>query len=236
MRAVRLVYFEGCPNLDEVRSTLRAMPELSVEEVNQSELPADDPLRCYSSPSILMGERIMFGAKTDSADGGCSYGKPDAAVIRALLEESTSRSRWIAPVASLLPLIAGSFCPACIPPLAAFLSAIGIGIFAQERMMSLLYFGGIGVTMVGLVWSYAKVHRNPCPLIAAGLMVILLILERFANLSDITDSVFLYGGGIGLMVVTLWNLRMKAPCGCTKERWDCLSCFFPKRTREASCE
>jgi hypothetical protein len=230
MKVVKLIYFEGCPKLNQVRDLLRSIPGVHIEEVRQDDLPEGARFLGYSSPSVLLEGRIIYGTEINDAQGGCSIGDPDIREIQRLLSPQSKKVTWLTSVASFLPVFAGWFCPACLPPLAGFLSAIGVGIFAQEKVMTAIFFAGISLTLFGLSWSYFKVHRNICPLVAGVLMSSVLIAGRLLDLQATVDSVFLYGGGLGLMLVSLWNLRVKRPCGCTLRQWNCSSCFFPKET------
>lgn len=81
---VKLIYFEGCPNADKVRRNLtEAGIEFSL--VRQDDLPTDDPMRRYSSPSILKDDQVMFGAMTDAGGGGCSLDLPSVEEIQRRL-------------------------------------------------------------------------------------------------------------------------------------------------------
>ncbi len=81
---VKVIYFKGCPNAAKVEKNLK---EIGVEftMINQDDLPTHDALRRYSSPTILLGDEIVFGARTDSGGGGCSLGVPSVEDIRRLL-------------------------------------------------------------------------------------------------------------------------------------------------------
>ncbi len=78
MAELKLIYFAGCPNAAAARAILQesGMP---FEEVRQDDLPENDPLRGYTSPTILLGDRVVYG--TASGDAGCSLAPPDAANI-----------------------------------------------------------------------------------------------------------------------------------------------------------
>ena len=52
-------------------------------EVRQNALPEGDPLRGYSSPTILAGQRVLFGGKSEG--GACTVG--DMAALPGLLRE-----------------------------------------------------------------------------------------------------------------------------------------------------
>ena len=54
----KLIYFEGCPNADNARAIL-AQSGRAFEEVPQDDLPENDSLRAYTSPTILLGESVV---------------------------------------------------------------------------------------------------------------------------------------------------------------------------------
>lgn len=84
MCELKFIYFKGCPNISKVRSMLQELGE-SFEEVFQDDLPDNHPLKSYSSPTLLKGDKIIFGAKTSSG-GGCSLGIPLTDELREKLK------------------------------------------------------------------------------------------------------------------------------------------------------
>lgn len=68
---LKLIYFEGCPNVAQVRKRLQTAG-YRFEEIDQDTLPEGHPCRNYSSPTILKGDRIIFGTLTGSGKPGCS--------------------------------------------------------------------------------------------------------------------------------------------------------------------
>ena len=69
MPDLTLIYFEGCPNAAKARSLLEAVGK-PFQEVRQDDLPDGHPHKAYTSPSILLGERVVFGMSSDET--GCS--------------------------------------------------------------------------------------------------------------------------------------------------------------------
>jgi hypothetical protein len=81
-----LIYFDGCPNADEAKRRLRDADIDFVEE-RQDSLPKDHPHLNYSSPTLLLGEQVIFGAVTSAGgSGGCSLELPEAYEIRNRLK------------------------------------------------------------------------------------------------------------------------------------------------------
>jgi hypothetical protein len=69
---LKLVYFDGCPNVDLARITLQ-MTGFQFEEVVQNHLPEGHPLRYYTSPTIIKRTQVVFGTISGSTNGGaCS--------------------------------------------------------------------------------------------------------------------------------------------------------------------
>jgi hypothetical protein len=83
MTELTLVTFLGCPNAARARELLRRSGR-GFREVSQDDLPPGHPLRGYTSPSILAGERLIFGQA--SGEAGCSIAPLDAEVLLAALE------------------------------------------------------------------------------------------------------------------------------------------------------
>lgn len=84
MKEIRLVYFEGCPNVAKAKNSL-VSAGIEFVEVRQNELPEDHVFNGFTSPTILNGDDIIFGEKTDLA-GGCSLQVPTADEILKKLE------------------------------------------------------------------------------------------------------------------------------------------------------
>src|SRR4051794_36953888 len=71
MSTIQLITFRGCPHAGPVRAILTEA-RIPFEEIEQADLPAGDPLRGYTSPTILRDGALVLGAKTDGASLGCS--------------------------------------------------------------------------------------------------------------------------------------------------------------------
>lgn len=84
MPNLKLIYFEGCPNSMKAKLALERVG-CTFEEVEQGALPQGHPMKCYSSPTILAGDEIIFGAETGSA-GSCTLEIPTPALIREKLK------------------------------------------------------------------------------------------------------------------------------------------------------
>lgn len=84
MRNLILITFEGCPLAGKSRDMLS---EIGVKfmDVEQDNLPINDPHRFYSSPTLLEGERIIFGSRLDSGARACTLILPTLAQLKKML-------------------------------------------------------------------------------------------------------------------------------------------------------
>ena len=77
MTSIQLITFDGCPNADKFRSTLSRI-SINFEDVVQDNLEENHPLKGYSSPTILIDNKVLVGSQSNG--GGCS-------VINVSIEE-----------------------------------------------------------------------------------------------------------------------------------------------------
>ncbi len=80
-----LIYFKGCPNAQPMRKMLLQAGVEEIEEWIQDELPPGHRFLGYSSPTVMRGESLLFGTRTDAAQGGCSLSLPNLEELRELL-------------------------------------------------------------------------------------------------------------------------------------------------------
>lgn len=71
MTDLKLIYFEGCPNVARVRNNLQTAG-YRFDEIKQDPLPEGHPYKNYTSPTILKGDTLVFGTLTGSGRPGCS--------------------------------------------------------------------------------------------------------------------------------------------------------------------
>lgn len=84
---LKLIYFEGCPNVDLARKNIQTAG-YRFEEILQDDLPEGHPLKDYTSPTLLKGERVIFGTLSSLGHGGCSLEIPTAEQIKTQIEKS----------------------------------------------------------------------------------------------------------------------------------------------------
>jgi hypothetical protein len=75
MQKFRLIYFIGCPNYEPAKSLLEKAG-VEFEEVCQDEISSSDPHKEFSSPTLLMDDRIIFGSRVSGSGGGCLWKLP----------------------------------------------------------------------------------------------------------------------------------------------------------------
>ncbi len=87
---IELVYFDGCPNADEARANLRAVPTVgSWREWNLSSPDTPEQFRRYGSPTVLVDGRDVTGEGTPSDAMACrADGAPSSEVILRALGRS----------------------------------------------------------------------------------------------------------------------------------------------------
>ena len=89
---VELVYFSGCPNVDDARSNLRSAftqlgrsPEWREWNLDDTDTP--DRVRGFASPAILVSGRHLYGDQPMEvgAQACVALGAPPAAAIMAAI-------------------------------------------------------------------------------------------------------------------------------------------------------
>lgn len=73
MKNYKLLYFEGCPNYKPAKKLLDEI-DLDFISICQDNLDETNPLKNYSSPTLLRGNQIVFGS--EAIGGGCSMPLP----------------------------------------------------------------------------------------------------------------------------------------------------------------
>ena len=87
-----LVFFRGCPNAELARQLVSDL-KISCVYILQDDLSEGDPLRSYSSPSLLVGDQVVFGALTGKNSKGCSLVVPRVEEIKQTILELRSKSK-----------------------------------------------------------------------------------------------------------------------------------------------
>ena len=104
-------------------------------------------------------------------------------------------------VGSIGAVIAGSAVPCCFPFLGVFGSILGLSFLARyDDYMMWVMQALVLLALVGSLIAYRR-HRKISPLILAIASTSAIIYGINTNL----DTYFIYGGLIGLLVVSVWN-------------------------------
>jgi len=222
MLNVELIYFPGCPNVEEARSHLvRAFAEAKLTP-RWSEFRTDDPnlpghARGFGSPTILVNGRDVTGATpTDAADAcrlyadetGRRSGIPSLSSIVGALTVTQGAREPIRPWRRSLALLPGFgfallpklACPACWPAYAGILGSLGLGFLIDTRWLLPLTAIFLAVAVGALAYR-ARERRGLRPfglgIPAAGLA----LAGKFAFDSEPA----MYGGLALLVTASVWN-------------------------------
>jgi len=216
MAAIKLIYFTGCPNAGKAKEALKEIGT-EFEEICQDDLPQGHPYRNYASPTILNGDQIIFGTKTDSAS--CSFGEIDMETLKHALAKNqssnpTSSKGFLGQIGAFGSALTVGLCPVCIPAIGAFLTSVGLGFLATEAVLKPVLFVFLGLTFFGFLWSYLKEHRDWRPLALGVAMGISLYLGRYVYFGSTINLVLMYGGIVGIVLASIWNLILRKSKGC----------------------
>lgn len=213
MSAIKLIYFDGCPNAKHARAALLTAGAYDFEVIKQNELAEDHRFKRYSSPTILKDEQIIFGS--DSGNASCSFEGVDPQAIKSKLDGNFEKKGVLASVGSLGSSLVVGLCPLCIPAIGAFLSSVGLGFLVQETVLKPLLIALLAVTLLALAWSYFKEHGKLGPLalgvVAAGAMYV----GRYVYLGSSVNLFLMYGSIPALVAITFWNLRLRRSKKCS---------------------
>ena len=104
-------------------------------------------------------------------------------------------------VGSIGAVIAGAAVPCCFPFLSLFGSILGLSFFARyEATIMYLIQGLVLLALVGSIIAY-RGHRKALPLILAVASTASVLYGMNTGL----DIYYIYGGMIGLLIVSVWN-------------------------------
>ena len=102
MNDITLVYFDGCPEAKHVRAALLNAGIFGFKVVLQDTLSVSDPLRKLSSPSVLKGDELIYGVRTNGEVASCTFDHlnfPDAASLTKRFAElkriHSEKKKWI---------------------------------------------------------------------------------------------------------------------------------------------
>ena len=222
MNEVTFIYFEGCPEAKNVRAALLNAGVFGFRVVIQDQLSKDDPLREFSSPSVLKGQELIYGIRTDGNAASCTFDYINFVDETSLVKRFKELKISTLPQAnrSLTSIIGSGLttlivlkCPACIPGAVAFLSAIELGFIITPTVLKSVLVSMLILTLSGLLYSYFKYHKTIYPFIFGVLFSICLYIGRFHYFSSINQFIT-YGAVAGLITASLWDLKLKSKKSC----------------------
>ncbi|MGE3608609.1 MAG: MerC domain-containing protein [Bacteriovoracaceae bacterium] len=223
MNEVTFIYFEGCPEAKNVRAALLNAGVFDFKVVIQDQLLKDDPLKKFSSPSVLKGKELIYGIRTDGEIASCTFDYinfvDETSLVKRFKElkdpkpQQTNRG-LTSIVGSGLSTLMVLKCPACIPGVVAFLSAIGLGFIITPTVLKSVLVSMLLITLSGLLYSYSRSHRIIYPLILGAISSIGLYIGRFYYFGSI-NLVITYGAVAGLIMTSLWDLKLKSQKSCS---------------------
>lgn len=79
----KLIFFKGCPNYQPAIDLLNEVG-LNFETICQDDLEDSSSFKKYSSPTLLLDEKIIFGSL--AIGGGCSLQLPNKEDLLKILE------------------------------------------------------------------------------------------------------------------------------------------------------
>jgi len=91
MESIRLIYFRGCPVAVRAKDLLLQMGFSNIQEILQDDYPLNHYYKSFVSPSILAGDKIIYGERTHGA-GACSVTPLSREHLETALNQFSSRS------------------------------------------------------------------------------------------------------------------------------------------------
>jgi len=178
-------------------------------------------LRGYVSPTILLGDQIVFGSATGGLSSGCSVDNPIVEELKARVKQlgvkdiPSPKGKVATVLGSIGSAFTAGLCPVCIPALGAFLASIGLGFLVQEAVLKPLLIVFLLLAVGGFAWSYFKVHKKMLPLIFGALFAIGIYIGRYVAIGVLANALIMYGSIVGIIGVSIWNLRLKRRAACS---------------------
>lgn len=206
-REIRLLYFKGCPNIEQARANLRAALTRAglAARWEETDLEAGDcpgDWKGFPSPTILVdGAEIVTGSRAQSGTSSCRFGgAPSVELIARALRPRSALASLAAVPAALAGLLPVGFCPACYPALAGFLGALGLGAYA-ERLLAPLTLVLLLVALAGLGYQARKVGDYR-PLAVGAVGAALMYAGQFVLVSSPVKII----GILLLVAASFWNV------------------------------
>lgn len=223
VNSITMVYFDGCPEAKHVRAALLSAGVFGFKVVLQDDLPINDPLRKLSSPSVLKGDELIYGVKTDGEVASCTFDPANylnyASLTKRFTElksiHSNKKHKFKALLGTGFSALLVLKCPACIPGLVAILTTLGLGFIITPTVLKSILIIMLLITLITLLVSCLKTHRNYYPLALGGIFSIMLYTGRFSNFESINNEYLIYISIGGLLAASLWDWHLKTRKACS---------------------
>lgn len=227
MDDIKFIYFEGCPEAKNVRSALLVAGIYDFDVMVQDKLQEGDPYLKFSSPSVLAGEELIYGIRTDGERASCTFDLINSIDNQKLIERfrelrknapsqlaKNTKRNYTSLLGTGFSTLLALKCPACIPGAVAFLSAFGMTFLITPTVLKSILITMLSLTLVGLGFSYLKSHRNIYPLLLGVTFSIALYIGRFHYLDASINQSITYVAIAGLVLTSFWDLKLKSVRKC----------------------
>lgn len=227
MGNIKFIYFNGCPEAKNIRSALLVAGIYDFEVIVQDQLPSGDPYLKFSSPSVLAGDELIYGIRTDRESASCTFDVINFVDDQKLIErfrqlntkssfqpDTDAKRNYTSLLGTGLSTFLVLKCPACIPGAVAFLSALGIGFLITPTVLKSILVTMLSLTLIGLGYSYFKSHRNIYPLVSGTAFSVALYMGRFYYFDSMINQTITYVAIAGLVMTTFWDLKLKSVRKC----------------------
>tara|TARA_E500000331_G_C17272891_1_gene720233 strand:- start:20217 stop:20915 length:699 start_codon:yes stop_codon:yes gene_type:complete len=213
-----LLYFQGCPNVQNSRKNLiSALSQSKIKiqwkeyDLNDDSLPQE--YRNYGSPSLIIdGKDVMMEGQNPGAscrvysdNGKISGSIPKEVILNALiLEKSSKDTNWKFTFGSIpaifVALLPNTICPACWPLFGGLVSSLGIGFIFESKNLFILTIILLCIALFSLIYK-ARKRRGYTPFYLGLCSTLLLITGKFYW----NSMAISYVGIAMLLLAIIWN-------------------------------
>lgn len=223
---IELIYDSDCPNVDKARENIAAAlaaygSEARWKEWDRSATDSPAYVKCYGSPTVLVGGRDVSGCPAGDGSACCRVyhsgpdgfsGAPSVAQIATAHESflvsedklASVTSGWKGSLATLpavaAALLPAGLCPACWPAYTGLLSAFGLGFLLDEVYLFPLTAVLLAVALGALALG-ARKRQGFGPFLLGLAATAIVLAGKFAFDSNIA----MYGGIVMLIGSSVWN-------------------------------
>lgn len=223
---IELIYFNECPNWQKVRDLLVEQGFTDIKLIDQNDLPNDSQYKLYSSPTLLVNNKVIMGSKICSSSvGACSTDHCiDATELKRKINEigtspsSSSIKKHALLIGSgsgfsLLAIIGvcGGTCSAAAIPLIPILGSLGLGFLGNWllaiKLPLLLLSSGIGAIAIYKFLKRKQFKRAAVFSILLLSVIIFSLMNSWSSLAQLNTSTKSNGSEITLNPTNIETLR-----------------------------